>query len=88
MLISLQSDLKKRIRLSLIMDLANDSIGSSECRDSTIGLISTLKILTILAKCLYCENLGIFKIYYIKILANKLIISLYTKSKFAKEKIK
>ena len=36
MLISLQSDLKKRIRLSLIIDLANDSIGSSECRDSTI----------------------------------------------------
>ena len=35
MLISLQSDLKKRIRLSLIIDLANDSIGSSECRDST-----------------------------------------------------
>ena len=27
--------LKKHIRLSLIMDLANDSIGSSECRDST-----------------------------------------------------
>ena len=35
MLIYLQSDLKKRIRLSLIMDLANDSIGSGECRDST-----------------------------------------------------
>ena len=35
MLISLQSDLKKRIRLSLIVDLANNSIGSSECRDST-----------------------------------------------------
>ena len=31
MLISLQSDLKKRIQLSLIIDLANDSIGSSEC---------------------------------------------------------
>ena len=28
---------KKRIRLSLIIDLANDSIGSSECRDSTSG---------------------------------------------------
>ena len=26
---------EKRIRLSLIIDLANDSIGSSECRDST-----------------------------------------------------
>ena len=35
MVISLQSDLKKRIRISLIIDLANDSIGSSECRDST-----------------------------------------------------
>ena len=35
--ISLQSDLKKHIRLSLIIDLANDSIGSSECRDSTSG---------------------------------------------------
>ena len=35
MLTSLQSDFKKRIRLSLIIDLANDSIGSSECRDST-----------------------------------------------------
>ena len=35
MLIYLQSDLKKCIRLSLIMNLANDSIGSSECRDST-----------------------------------------------------
>ena len=35
MLISLQSDLKNRIGLSLIIDLANDSIGSSECRDST-----------------------------------------------------
>ena len=35
MLISLQSDLKKLFRLSLIIDLVNDSIGSNECRDST-----------------------------------------------------
>ena len=39
MLISLQSELKKRIRLSLIIDLANASIGSSECRDSTNNLL-------------------------------------------------
>ena len=26
---------EKRIQLSLIIDLANDSIGSGECRDST-----------------------------------------------------
>ena len=35
MLISFQSDLKKLFRLSLIIDLVNDSIGSNECRDST-----------------------------------------------------
>ena len=35
MLTSLQSDLKKQFRLSLIIDLVNDSIGSSECCDST-----------------------------------------------------
>ena len=35
MLISLQSDMKKLFRLSLIIDLVNDSIGSNECRDST-----------------------------------------------------
>ena len=43
MLIYLQSDLKKRIRLSLIMDLANDSIGSSECRDSTSSYCIKMK---------------------------------------------
>ena len=42
MLISLQSDLKKRIRLSLIIDLANNSIGSSECRDSTSYYVLTI----------------------------------------------
>ena len=31
----LQSDLKKRIRLSLIIDLANNSIGRSGCHKST-----------------------------------------------------
>ena len=42
--ISLQSDLKKRIRLSLIIDLANDSVGSSECRDSTIANVSLISV--------------------------------------------
>ena len=43
MLISLKSDVQKRIRLTLIIDLANDSIGSSECRDSNSAIICIYK---------------------------------------------
>ena len=72
MLISLQSDLKKLFRLSLIIDLVNDSIGSNECRDSTTIHSEIISKSQILMRnkhnfsCVYVSCTHIYSLVYTK----------------------